>query len=71
MAFGETVHAPPQFKNLPRGAKRKESGKFANLLLLKKLELPSHEVKNDKQDLEDERKRVIEAYRKLKNRQKL
>ena len=72
VAFGERVDAPPQLSKLPRGAKVKSEGKFNNLLLLKKLQLPEHKVKTTKEKtLEDERKRVIDAYRTLKNRQKL
>ena len=34
--FGEVVHAPPSFKNLPRGT-QKNSGKKMNLILMEKL----------------------------------
>lgn len=71
MEFGERVDAPPELKNLPRGATQKTSGKFNNLLLLDKLKIPEHKIDNKKKTLEDERKRVIDAYRALKNRPKL
>ena len=71
VAFGETVHAPPSFKSLPRGAEKKTSGKFSSLLLLEKLKVPEHKVDTKKQEMEDERQRVIDAYRTLKGTHKL
>lgn len=70
--FGERVDAPPVFKSLPRGAAKKTSGRFSNLLLLQKLGLPEHQVeqktkqKTREEELAEERKRAIEEYRKLR-----
>ncbi|CAG5090835.1 Oidioi.mRNA.OKI2018_I69.PAR.g12733.t1.cds [Oikopleura dioica] len=70
--FGERVDAPPEFKSLPRGAQKKTTGRFSNLLLLEKLQLPEHQVEQKQQqktreeELAEERKRAIEEYRKLR-----
>lgn len=70
--FGERVDAPPELKSLPRGANKKTSGRFSNLLLLQKLGLPEHQVeqqskkKTREEELAEERKRAIEEYRKLR-----
>jgi len=68
--FGETVHAPPTFSRLPRGHE-KTGKKFSNLLLLDKLKVEDHQVEDRQKMLEDERQKAIDAYRKIKGRERL
>jgi len=67
--FGERVDQPPQFSG--KWAKNRTTKGIKNLLLMDKLMPPEHSVIDHAQEMENERTRAIEAYRKLKNRERL
>ena len=68
VAFGERVDEPPQFSG--KWAKTRKSN-LSSLLLMDKLKPPEHNVIDKKKDLENERQRAIDAYRKMKGRERL
>ncbi|XP_003747206.1 uncharacterized protein LOC100908240 [Galendromus occidentalis] len=86
VAFGETVHAPPEITAKVRGAAERDPKRTAANLLCnpgksseerKKIigDRPAAEKirwknleQSKRQELEEERKRVVEAYRKLKSK---
>jgi len=71
--FGEVVHAPPTFSKLPRGSDPSKHKPITNLLLMDKLKgVTEPEIEDrKKKELEGERLKAIEAYRKLKGRLRL
>lgn len=67
--FGERLDQPPQFSG--KWAKNRSTKGIKNLLLMDKLKPPEHSVIDHAQEMENERTRAIEAYRKIKNRERL